>query len=83
MGISTISVAAYGGEAWDRRLSEERRALQDAPTNSAAACAENGFSEGGVGQVVLLVIAILFTFNGLAIVCDEFFQASLEKISEV
>ncbi|CAM9973510.1 unnamed protein product [Scytosiphon promiscuus] len=37
----------------------------------------------GQQEVVLLVVAILFTFNGLAIVCDEFFQASLEKISEV
>ncbi len=50
---------------------------------TAATCAENSFSGGGAGKVVLLVIAILFTFNGLAIVCDEFFQASLEKISEV
>lgn len=82
-GMSTISVAAYGGEAWDRRLADEGRALQDATTNAAAGCTDNNFSEGGWGQVVLLVIAILFTFNGLAIVCDEFFQASLEKISEV
>lgn len=82
-GMSTISVAAYGGETWGRRLYDEGRALKDAPTNSAAACEDNEFSEGGWGQVVLLVIAILFTFNGLAIVCDEFFQASLEKISEV
>lgn len=82
-GMSTISVAAYGGEAWDRRRGDDGRALQDASTNAAEGCADNGFSDGGWGQVVLLVIAILFTFNGLAIVCDEFFQASLEKISEV
>ena len=82
-GMSTISVAAYGGEAWDRRPGDEGRALQDETTNAAAGCTDNSFSEGGWGQVVLLVIAILFTFNGLAIVCDEFFQASLEKISEV
>ncbi|CBN74651.1 conserved unknown protein [Ectocarpus siliculosus] len=50
---------------------------------AAAACADNAFSGGGAGTVMLLVVAILFTFNGLAIVCDEFFQASLEKISEV
>lgn len=47
------------------------------------ACDDNTFSGGGAGTVVLLVMAILFTFNGLAIVCDEFFQASLEKISDV
>lgn len=76
---------------WRRRLvttsdGEDRDMLgglaEDEEAN-AAACADNNFSGGGAGKVVLLVIAILFTFNGLAIVCDEFFQASLEKISEV
>lgn len=57
--------------------------LTEETADTAEACADNNFSGGGAGKVVLLVIAILFTFNGLAIVCDEFFQASLEKISEV
>ena len=83
--VSIISVAVYGGDAWDRRLSDEGRVREqdDGSTSSAAACVDNNYAEGGVGKVVLLVVAILFTFNGLAIVCDEFFQASLEKISEV
>lgn len=59
------------GSARSRQLSGE------------ASCDDNKYSDGGWLQVVLLVIAILFTFNGLAIVCDEFFQASLEKITDV
>lgn len=68
-------------EVLEELTQEEEEATAEAAT--AEACADNSFSGGGAGKVVLLVIAILFTFNGLAIVCDEFFQASLEKISEV
>lgn len=67
----------------DQQESVEGLADEEEEEGAAAACADNVFSGGGAGTVMLLVIAILFTFNGLAIVCDEFFQASLEKISEV
>lgn len=47
-------------------------------------CLDNKLADdGGWLQLLILAVAILFTFNGLAIVCDDFFQASLEKISEV
>eukprot|EP00903_Cladosiphon_okamuranus_P016896 g15577.t1 len=78
-----LITSADDGEE-DRDVLGELTEEQDAAAEATAeACADNNFSGGGVGKVVLLVIAILFTFNGLAIVCDEFFQASLEKISEV
>lgn len=67
----------------DQQESVEGLADEEEEEGAAAACADNAFSGGGAGTVMLLVIGILFTFNGLAIVCDEFFQASLEKISEV
>jgi sodium/potassium/calcium exchanger 3/sodium/potassium/calcium exchanger 4 len=35
------------------------------------------------GNVVVSALLTLWSFIGLAIVCDEFFQPSLEKISEV
>ena len=35
------------------------------------------------GNAVVSAVLTLWAFIGLAIVCDEFFQPSLEKISEV
>lgn len=47
-------------------------------------CLDNKLADdGGWLRLLILASTILFTFNGLAIVCDDFFQASLEKISEV
>lgn len=85
---SIVSVAATtaDGDGRNRRLTIREAADDDttaSTSSSSESCAENTFAGGGWGRVVLLVIAILFTFNGLALVCDEFFQASLEKISEV
>lgn len=80
LAVSMISVS-NGNGGRERRLEDDSEEEVDA--NASEACLENNYADGGVGRVVLLVIAILFTFNGLAIVCDEFFQASLEKISEV
>lgn len=81
---------AGGGRRWRRLVVVQEDMIEgmmteeeEAAAATAATCADNSFSGGGAGKVVLLVVAILFTFNGLAIVCDEFFQASLEKISEV
>lgn len=51
--------------------------------SGSTSCDQHHFAQGGIVQALLLIVGILFTFNGLAIVCDEFFQASLEKISDV
>ena len=40
-------------------------------------------SDDGAGTVAYCIVIIFFAFLGLAIVCDEFFQPSLEEISEV
>lgn len=37
----------------------------------------------GLGMMILFTAGVLYCFLGLAIVCDEFFQSSLETISEV
>jgi K+-dependent Na+/Ca+ exchanger-like protein len=37
---------------------------------------------GGIG-IIIPILLILYVFVGLAVVCDEFFQGSLERISEV
>ncbi|CAM9260715.1 unnamed protein product, partial [Choristocarpus tenellus] len=46
---------------------------------SSAGC--NTVPSGGIA--VLASVGILYAFIGLAVVCDEFFQTSLEKISDV
>lgn len=73
--FSTGSFMAGGSTSFKR--------LRDRKLAGTASCEENSFAHGGTGQALVLIAGILFTFNGLAIVCDEFFQASLEKISEV
>ncbi|CAM9767806.1 unnamed protein product, partial [Discosporangium mesarthrocarpum] len=60
-----------GQGTWVRKLS-----------SGDGSCGDAEDLHGGVGTVLLLTVGIIFTFNGLAIVCDEFFQASLEKISD-
>jgi len=47
--------------------------------NGAAECLKNWEKNGGAWAYVFL---LLFLFLGLAIVCDDYFVASLEKISE-
>lgn len=49
-------------------------------TLASASCSNHIDS---VGMVVLYVFGILYCFLGLAIVCDEYFQSSLEIISDV
>ncbi|CAM9305447.1 unnamed protein product [Chrysoparadoxa australica] len=73
--LAAAGLAVIGGEDRSSHEGWERRLSSAADTESCS----------GEGPVVLvgLIIGIFFTFNGLAIVCDEFFQASLEKISEV
>lgn len=88
--VHGVKGRSNSGQAKDEEAADDessgifaRQLADEADDNAAEACTKNIFAGGGVGHVVLLVIAILFTFNGLAIVCDEFFQGSLEKISEV
>lgn len=80
-GGRRLVTSSDGGE--EQGVLEELTEEEEEAAATAETCADNSFSGGGAGKVVLLVIAILFTFNGLAIVCDEFFQASLERISDV
>ena len=60
-----------------------------ASNGTEAACAGHSLLgvKSNIGNtlvdVLLMTMVVLFTFLGLAVVCDEFFQASLEKISEV
>ncbi|CAM9797684.1 unnamed protein product [Ectocarpus sp. 8 AP-2014] len=47
----------------------------------ASASCSGGVGNGGMA--VLYIAGVVYCFLGLAIVCDEFFQTSLEKISDV
>ncbi|CAM9541566.1 unnamed protein product [Ectocarpus fasciculatus] len=47
----------------------------------ASAYCDGGVDNGGIA--VLYITGVVYCFLGLAIVCDEFFQTSLEKISDV
>lgn len=48
--------------------------------NGAAECLADW--EKGVGGALVYIIILLYLFLGLAIVCDDYFVASLEKISD-
>lgn len=71
LGVDVLHQGAEWTTARDRELA------------GSASCEDNYYADGNLAQALLLIVGILFTFNGLAIVCDEFFQASLEKISDV
>ncbi|CAN0499223.1 unnamed protein product, partial [Ectocarpus sp. 12 AP-2014] len=47
----------------------------------ASASCSGGVGNGGMA--VLYITGVVYCFLGLAIVCDEFFQTSLEKLSDV
>jgi hypothetical protein len=60
-----------------RRLSGIKAIAPNGPVACAAA------ANDGAGNVVGAMLLAGYMFIGLAIVCDEFFQPALEKISEV
>lgn len=68
--VDEIDVVVHGGgpHARDRSL------------GGSSTCHDTA---DGIGWVLLRIAGVLFCFLGLAIVCDEFFQTSLEVISEV
>ena len=43
---------------------------------------ETTCTAGDIGSVILYAVLILYSFLGLAIVCDDWFVPALEKISE-
>jgi hypothetical protein len=47
------------------------------------ASAKANCDKSNVGIVAVYFLIILYCFLGLAIICDDFFVASLEQISEV
>lgn len=53
---------------------------EEGRTLASASCSNHVDS---IGMAVLYVFGILYCFLGLAIVCDEYFQSSLEIISDV
>ena len=66
------------------------RALSNSTTKPDAAIVEGVHScenyvrlnQVGVGFAILWIIVLLYFFIGLAIICDDFFVSSLERISE-
>ncbi|CAM9508671.1 unnamed protein product [Chrysoparadoxa australica] len=55
----------------------------DVESRQLAGAAPQCANPPGTGATIGMAAGILYFFLGLAIVCDEFFQTSLEKISDV
>ena len=93
-GFRRLSVANFGGGDASRQL--ETKGSKDLPkegpsqtTNQTHSALEKAAKKkttcltDGTATVAYCVAIIFFAFLGLAIVCDEYFQPSLEEISDV
>ena len=76
--VCAVGMAALGGEEPGRR---NLRANECTGKFKAWTC-PGGVAGWKVTDLLLLVGAILYLFCGIAIICDDFFEASLEKLSE-
>jgi K+-dependent Na+/Ca+ exchanger-like protein len=47
----------------------------------AGLCCENPNADLDIGLLILRILGIVYLFMGIALVCDDFFTASLEKLS--
>lgn len=88
-GCALLGAAALGMAHWngndngnDHARFEPAPARPDHPGRGLQSSATCDADPGGSGDAVLLLLASLYLFVGLAIVCDEFFVPSLELISE-
>lgn len=84
--VEAVSMASVSFvRRWLADGEEMDEPVEDTTSSSTDdSCLDNKLADdAGWFRLLILAVAILFTFNGLAIVCDDFFQASLEKISEV
>ena len=88
MGI-LVSVTTYYASAnnsnslaFERMLSNHTNATAATIMCHTALFGEVAAGSGDMGAILVAFFIIAFTFAGLAIVCDEFFQPSLEAISE-
>mmetsp|Transcript_7169 Transcript_7169/g.25236 ORF Transcript_7169/g.25236 Transcript_7169/m.25236 type:complete len:598 (-) Transcript_7169:255-2048(-) len=76
--IATVVFAAYAHNGVSETLGLPRRRLL-----SGGACEDSYPDWEKNGGVIVYFIGVLYMFIGIAIVCDDFFVPSLEKISEV
>lgn len=78
-----VAAAGYFAETSDLDMSS--RVLSGSNSSDSHDLCEEIREEGlggGTGEAVLYVLVTLFIFIGIAIICDEFFQPSLEAISD-
>lgn len=73
-GREMSAVMTFEGMQQQAKNVDEGRLLASGTCNEETA---------GAGMTIMYVVGIIYSFLGLAIVCDEFFQTSLEIISEV
>ena len=64
-----------------RRLSKSNESDDEIPGWYSTHCTD-GVSDWGGGVAFGLILATIFLFCGIGLVCDEFFVPSLEMISE-
>lgn len=77
LALYSVYMFASGGSMWEPVVQPHHgRRL------SGGACPAWIAGQGG-GHVAAYMIATIYLFLGLAIVCDDFFTPSLEKISEI
>eukprot|EP01050_Picozoa_sp_SAG11_P027793 SAG11_NODE_7177_length_1183_cov_0.965867_1_plen_256_part_10 len=65
----------FGGEK-KKFITVEAKSFED-----AGLCCDDHSADLDVGKLIGLIFGIIYLFCGIAIVCDDFFTASLEKLS--
>ena len=87
----TMFIKKWGGNGGHENLlgeeEENHRVLSGGGTSSDGECSlpmlPNAMGGKNAGNAIVSGFFTLWSFVGIAIICDDFFQPSLEKISEV
>lgn len=80
VGVVLFFLASTNGQNKDE---EKEYNINDGINRRQLSGGSCGDYEVDFWAVPLLALGILWVFGGLAVVCDDFFQPSLEAISEV
>jgi K+-dependent Na+/Ca+ exchanger-like protein len=87
--VTTVAMTVYSGDNDPASFTRALFGLEPSATRQGRALLSAGGSCGETpdweknGGIVAYFVGVFFMFLGIAIVCDDFFVASLEKICEV
>ena len=87
--VTTVAMTVYSGDNDPASFTRALFRLEPSATRQGRALLSAGGSCGETpdweknGGIVAYFVGVFFMFLGIAIVCDDFFVASLEKICEV